>query len=256
MSERASARSGPLLAALAQVQEVLLDAPAPVTVLHATALLMTTLLPVRVGCALVMAADRDRDTVGGSSPHVTRLRELESAQGQGPSLAALQRGIAITIDDVAVDQRWIPLCGQLRHHGIGSLVALPVLVSGRTVAVVTLYVGKRQRLLEAHLGAVLLLGQAAATTLVVRGDVEDQRELNAQLLEAAASRPVIDQAMGIVMVLQGCTASQAFDRLRLRSQTANLPVREIAEDLVAAATGKPPEPARPFVERRPRRRQT
>jgi GAF domain-containing protein len=256
MSDSTPSRSGSLLGALAQIQDLLLDATGPLAVLHTTALLMTTLLPVRVGCALVMAADRERATVGGSSARITRLRQLETAQGDGPSLAALARGVAITIDDVAADQRWVPLCGRLRTQGVGSLVAMPVQVAGRTVAVATLYIPRHQRLLETHVRGVVALGQAAATTLLVREGVEEQRLLNEQLQQAAVSRPVIDQAMGIVMVLHGCRASEAFTLLRERSQSANQPVRKIAADLVAAATGRPPEPARPFVQRGPRPPQT
>ncbi|MDX6268754.1 MAG: hypothetical protein QOD70_3494, partial [Frankiales bacterium] len=126
----------------------------------------------------------------------------------------------------------------------------------RTVAVATLYVPRHQRLLEAHVRGVVALGQAAATTLLVREGVEEQRLLNEQLQQAVVSRPVIDQAMGIVMVLHGCRASEAFTLLRERSQSANQPVRKIAADLVAAATGRPPEPARPFVQRAPRPPQT
>jgi response regulator NasT len=65
-----------------------------------------------------------------------------------------------------------------------------------------------------------------------------------QLQQAIESRPVIDQARGILMAAESCTADQAWDALRDASQHANTKLRDIAEALVATSTGGPP-PAEP-----------
>src|SRR5690242_18305080 len=49
------------------------------------------------------------------------------------------------------------------------------------------------------------------------------------------SLPVIEQAKGVLMARQGCDADQAFDLLCRAAQRSNLPVRELAEQIVTKA---------------------
>ncbi|TMK16611.1 MAG: ANTAR domain-containing protein, partial [Actinobacteria bacterium] len=59
--------------------------------------------------------------------------------------------------------------------------------------------------------------------------------LATQLEEALASRAIIDQAKGIIMARDRCTAEEAFDSLRVASQAANRKLRDIARDVVDGA---------------------
>jgi ANTAR domain len=59
----------------------------------------------------------------------------------------------------------------------------------------------------------------------------------ARLRAQLATMPVIEQAKGIIMVQSGCGEGEAFDLLRLASQRLNQPVRDLAAQIVARATG-------------------
>ena len=65
----------------------------------------------------------------------------------------------------------------------------------------------------------------------------------AQLRTAMASRAVIEQAKGVLMLLTGCTEQVAFDLLTHISSHTHRKVRDIAQDLVGSATGHCPLPA-------------
>ncbi|MEU6475378.1 ANTAR domain-containing protein [Streptomyces sp. NPDC047017] len=65
----------------------------------------------------------------------------------------------------------------------------------------------------------------------------------AQLRHALASRPVIDQARGILMAAHACTAQRAWDILRETSQRTNTKLRTVAEAITAGA--RPDGPAVP-----------
>jgi AmiR/NasT family two-component response regulator len=43
---------------------------------------------------------------------------------------------------------------------------------------------------------------------------------------------VIEQAKGVLIAQQGCDPNEAFDLLRRTSQRSNVPVRELAEQIV------------------------
>ncbi|MFF7854082.1 ANTAR domain-containing protein [Streptomyces sp. NPDC007904] len=63
-----------------------------------------------------------------------------------------------------------------------------------------------------------------------------------QLRRAIASRPVIDQARGILMATYGCTSDEAWHILREASQLSNTKLRAVAAALIASveANGAPP----------------
>jgi anti-anti-sigma factor len=65
-----------------------------------------------------------------------------------------------------------------------------------------------------------------------------------QLRQAIASRPVIDQARGMLMALHSCTPDEAWHILRETSQLSNTKLRTVAEALTAGAgsDGPPPPP--------------
>lgn len=77
-----------------------------------------------------------------------------------------------------------------------------------------------------------------------------RRSAYARLVARLETMPVIEQAKGIIMAQAACDDAEAFDTLRRASQRSNVPVRELAAQLVAKSTGgtasaaaKPQEPA-------------
>jgi hypothetical protein len=72
-----------------------------------------------------------------------------------------------------------------------------------------------------------------------RGETSDCLEdVVKQLRAALCSRDVIGQAKGVLMVLHGCTADEAFMMLRERSQHTNVKLRLVARAVVAERTGR------------------
>ena len=65
----------------------------------------------------------------------------------------------------------------------------------------------------------------------------------AQLRTAMASRAVIEQAKGVLMLLTGCSEKGAFDLLTHISSHTHRKVRDIAQDLVCSAAGGTALPA-------------
>ena len=77
-----------------------------------------------------------------------------------------------------------------------------------------------------------------------------QRSAYARLVARMQTMPVIEQAKGIIMAQSACGDVEAFDMLRRASQRSNVPVRELAAQLVAksaetaaSTAAKPRDPA-------------
>ena len=79
-------------------------------------------------------------------------------------------------------------------------------------------------------GLLVVAGSGAASD-----DAEDEIR---QLRAALCARDVIGQAKGVLMVLHGCTADEAFAILRERSQRTNVKLRLVAVAVVAEHTGR------------------
>jgi AmiR/NasT family two-component response regulator len=71
-----------------------------------------------------------------------------------------------------------------------------------------------------------------------------QQSEYARLLARLETMPVIEQAKGIIMAQSHCGDAQAFDLLRRASQRSNVPVRELAAQIVAKTAQVPPKRAR------------
>lgn len=65
----------------------------------------------------------------------------------------------------------------------------------------------------------------------------DETEVDVQdaLTRKAYAGPLIEQAKGMIMLAEGCTADEAFTRLRTCSEHANRKVGDIARDLIESS---------------------
>ncbi len=78
-------------------------------------------------------------------------------------------------------------------------------------------------------------------TTFMPGDNSRHSDLDAcqqevvQLREALDTRPVIDQAKGLLIGRHGCSADEAFQMLSAASQRENRKLRDVAEAMVQGA---------------------
>jgi len=70
-------------------------------------------------------------------------------------------------------------------------------------------------------------------------DLPHQTEY-ARLLARLETMPIIEQAKGIIMAQSRCSEAEAFDLLRRASQRSNVPVRDLAAQIIDKATKPSP----------------
>jgi hypothetical protein len=66
---------------------------------------------------------------------------------------------------------------------------------------------------------------------------ETEADVQHALTQKSQAGPLIDQAKGMIMLAEGCTADEAFTRLRTSSEHANRKLADIARDLVESVSG-------------------
>ncbi|MFB7084929.1 ANTAR domain-containing protein [Streptomyces sp. NPDC056296] len=83
-----------------------------------------------------------------------------------------------------------------------------------------------------------------------RAELERLRAENAQWRQALASRPVIDQARGMIMAIGRCTPEEAWEVLVGVSQHSNTKLHTVARHLVDTTVGpRRPPPMRQVLGR-------
>jgi GAF domain-containing protein len=241
----ADSAAGPFVAADALVT-LLVDAPQLDGFLGQVVRLAAEVVTPAAAGGITFDRDGRPVTVATSAPLAAAVDEVQYGADEGPCLHALRRGEVVQIDDLAAERRWPAYLAFAHAQGVASSLSLPLRVGDRTVGALNLYANEP----GAFTGAVRRHAEAfavqcgAALTVALRQS--DQAVLHRQLAEAMTARSIIDQALGIVMAQQRCSAEQAFDLLRQASQHRNRKLREIAAEIVTKISGGPPRPPAPF----------
>lgn len=192
-----------------------------------------------LSCGITLRrGDRHPFTVASSDARAHNVDEVQYTVDHGLCLHALRTGDLVVIDDLATDPTWEPYRQRGLAAGVGSLLAVPIAVEGVRAAM-NLYTSKPHAfdLQAIEQAAAVAEDASAAITLAVR--IAGHVELAGQLRTALVSRTVIDQAIGIIIAKNRCTAQAAFEVLSHASQHRNIKLRDLAAQMVADAESGP-----------------
>ncbi|MGW0536205.1 GAF and ANTAR domain-containing protein [Streptomyces sp. NPDC003032] len=234
--------------ALAQLQALLLDSDRLDDFLQDLVRLTTQLLPMRLSCSITLNPEDRLRTAAASDDMVHRFDQDQYDLGEGPCLATLHSGEAHAITDMRTEERFGSFPARAQAHGILSLLALPLTPPGLgTSGVLNLYASEKDAFPPAVRDQAAVFASYAAGALGVAQKIANQTRFSTDLQAALVSRTVIDQALGIIMGQQRCTAERAFQILGRASQNRNMKLRDVAAGLITQVSGAPPakSPLRP-----------
>ncbi|BBC31670.1 hypothetical protein SGFS_029640 [Streptomyces graminofaciens] len=164
-------------------------------------------------------------------PDLAGLVSVQLCSGDGPIPTALERGEPVDSTDLLHEERWPEYRAVALDAGVRSSVTIPFRRSGLTVTL-SLYSFRPGALEDAPHGPARALGDLAATCLVRDRSYRAALTELDQLGTALRTRPVVDQACGIVMHVLACDADAAFTVLRRISQTTNRKLSDVAAAVV------------------------
>jgi GAF domain-containing protein len=163
------------------------------------------------------------------------LDDFQYDSGEGPCMEAIQTSGPFKIDSAADEHRWPKFTGPAVEAGLHSSYSLPLRVDGRVVGALNLY-SLAGPFLTSDEQVSNDFAQQAAITLANADAYERSRNLVANLRIALESRDVIGQAKGIIMERERVTAERAFEVLRSVSQSRNVKLRDLAQQVVDTGT--------------------
>jgi GAF domain-containing protein len=173
-------------------------------------------------------------TVACSDELTRELDEQQYAEGYGPCLEALHTSVPVLVTDMTTETRWPDYLRHAISLGARSSMSYPLHSDTGTIGAINFYAMQPAAPgIDLQARASELAGVAAgALALALR--LAERQDMIRHLRTALTSRSVIDQAIGILMAQERCTARAAFDLLRKASQGRNIKLREVADGIVSS----------------------
>ncbi len=166
-------------------------------------------LPITAAGVTLISADKKPDYVAASDESALRFEQLQAEVGEGPCLAAYETGEAVTVADLATDQRFPRFSEAAMAAGLAAVFTFPLRHGLVPIGALDLY--------RTTPGPLDVNDLAAAQTLA---DVTTAYLLNAQARAEASA------------------ASNAFHHSSLHDPLTGLPNRQMLEERLSRATAR------------------
>lgn len=193
------------------------------------------------GASVTLAATDRLETRHATSADVTEADRAQYASGQGPCLQAKSTGKVVKAGIAAARGQWPAFAEKSLAAGFVEVLSVPLGSGDEAFGSLNLYSRRQEGFDDKGAGDAQLFANQASVVLSNAAALETAGIQHAQLEEALATRDVIGQAKGILMVRQSCSADEAFDVLRRASQRANRKLRDIAQELVDVTVSATPQ---------------
>jgi GAF domain-containing protein len=208
--------------------------------MQAVADLAARAVPAASTCGITLAENGHVVTVASADGLARLLDEQQYELDIGPCLEAIRSGRMVQCDDLTTESRWNGYPARAVAHGVRSVHSSPLFVADRPIGAMNLYSQVVDAFDDDSRSIAAQLAALAAATITAALRHYDQATLTDHLRTALSSRSVIDQAIGIIIGMQRCPPQVAFDVLRTVSQSRNIPLREVAADLVTRTINSAP----------------
>jgi GAF domain-containing protein len=157
------------------------------------------------------------------------LDEIQQRHREGPCLTAAWEEKTIHVADLETDQRF-PLYRRdvLEQTPIRSIMSFQMFIAGETMGALNVYAERPNVFDQASrdMGLIFAAHSSVAWNATRREE---------QYKRALATRDIIGQAKGMIMERYGVDAVQAFEVLRKLSQDSNIPLAQVAAELITKA---------------------
>jgi GAF domain-containing protein len=204
------------------------------SLLQSMADLTKRVMPGNPEASVTLLIKGQPSTVVDTGPLAFSLDEVQYDHGDGPCLHTARHGVLAEIVDARADSRWPDYARYLAEHGVLSVLAVPLILTGEDQVAGSLNIYARTPDAFDEASRAVASG-FAPYAVVAAGTVQayrNARKTADNLQIALESRAVIEQAKGILIERHKLTPDQAFQALATVSMSRNVKVRDIAEHLV------------------------
>src|SRR5829696_4236334 len=222
------------LHAFAELALIVVDAkPAEQTLRYIAELAKQTLGGVEEVSLTIIDDGRPRSVVF-TGPLAVHLDERQYEAGFGPCLDAAKSGQTIVVDSRENDGPYREFARVAGRAGVRHIVSVGMPFGQASIGGLNIYRTAQAPYSSAFLEyAQVFAGHAAVAVANITSHAKAVNEAT-HLRRAMDSRAVIEQAKGMIMARDKCTADEAFDILTRISQQQNVKLRDVAQVIIDA----------------------
>lgn len=154
---------------------------------------------------------------------------------EGPCITAARRRHPVHSESLGGDPQWLRFGPRAGRLGIHSVLALPLVVDDQVVGAIGVYSHAKNAFDRHALEFAELFAAPAAVAMHNARVLAQALAMSKRLQSALASRPVIDQAVGVIRARTGRSAEEALDQLRSISQSEQRKLADVAAGVVDEA---------------------
>lgn len=224
-----------LRSSLVSVSRLVTDTLALKDLLTRVAEFAVRAIPHADGAGVTLLERGRADTIVASAPFVCEVDAIQYGLGEGPCISAATDGRTVRSGSLGGESLWPRFGPRVGRLGVHSVLSLPLRLPDVVVGAINVY-AHRKDAFDEHAVELGELFAAPAAVAVHNAQVLAQtRRVIEQMQAALTSRPVIDQAIGILISRSGGTPEGAFDALRTISQREHSKLSGVARQVVDEA---------------------
>ncbi len=179
----------------------------------------------------VVRGDRT-ETVAANSDRVRTIDSEQYTAGEGPALDAAHSGETVRASVERAMALWPRFARAARAAGVASYLSSPLIIADKFAGSLNLYSAQPHGFGDLDEALLRLYTTAAAAAIANARRYAEARSLAENLARALQSRAVIDQAIGVLVAIQGISPEQAVGEMSRQSQNTNTKLRDIAVRIV------------------------
>jgi GAF domain-containing protein len=176
------------------------------------------------------------EALAASAAWVAEIDEIQYVTlNEGPCITAAQQRRTVRSGSLGGEKMWPRFGPRVGRLGVHSVLSLPLLLSDQVIGAINVYAHGKDVFDEHAVELAELFAKPAAVAVHNAQTLAHASELTAQLRTALSTRPVIDQAIGLIRGRSGRSAEEAFTQLRAISQAEHRKLAEVAHRIVDEA---------------------
>ena len=184
----------------------------------------------------IEGAEHHVEALAASHPFVSEIDEIQySVVKEGPCITAALEQRTVRSGSLDAEPMWSRFGPRVGRLGVHSALSLPLLLPGQLVGAINVYAHAHDVFDEHAAGLGELFAGRAAVAVHNAQVLSEALALTRQLQAALSTRPVIEQAVGLIRGRTGGTADDALARLRAISSGEHTKLAVAAQRLVDEA---------------------
>jgi GAF domain-containing protein len=193
----------------------------------------TDILDTQAGGLMLVDPAGSLQLIASTSEEAELVEIFQLAAGNGPCLDCFRTGTAVTVGDIKAESgHWPQFSAEALKLGFRSVHATPLRLRGQTIGTMNLFSHHIGALAQPDIAVAQALADVATIGILQERSIRSAQLVSEQLQHALDSRILLEQAKGVLSATAGISTSAAFNAMRTYARSRNLPLRQVADDVI------------------------